>query len=392
MKHLIHSIVFCLFLSSTAFAQDEKPKKYTINGYLSNMQSIIFEDFEGNWMNDNLIHNRLKLNGYLHENFTLRMDLRSRIFTGEQIKITPGYGKMIEKDAGLIDMNTNLINEKSIIFNSMIDRLYLSFEKGNLNITAGRQRINWGRSIVWNPNDLFNTYSYFDFDYPEKPGADALRLQYYTGPSSKLELAVKADSSERISAAALYKFTLKNFDLQVIGGLLNENDYAAGFGFESYIGSVSLRGEYSYLHPKSNMADTIGLSVMSISADYLFPNSLSLQAEFLYNQQTAENGIRNFMQYYAEPLNVKNLSFTEYNIFAGVTYPITPLFTAGISAMYYPEIKGFFIGPNLAYSMAQNFEFSFTGQTFSGEFPGITTGQTEQSQLSILFLRLKWNF
>jgi hypothetical protein len=352
----------------------------------------MFEDFEGDWINDNLIHNRLKLNWYPHRNITFRADLRSRIFTGEQIKIRPNYGDMIEKDPGFIDMNVNLINEKSIIFNSMIDRLFLSFEKGNLNVTAGRQRINWGRSIVWNPNDLFNTYSYFDFDYPEKPGADAIRLQYYTGPSSKLEMAVKADSSEKITAAALYKFTLKNFDLQLIAGMLNENDYVAGFGFEGYAGPVSLRGEYSYLHPKTHPTDTSGLSVVSISADYLFPNSLSLQAEFLYNQQIAGSGIRNFMQYYSEPLNVKNLSFTEYNIFLGANYPINPLFTAGISVMYYPEIDGFFIGPNLAYSIAQNFEFSFTGQTFSGEFPGINSGQVEQSRLTIAFLRLKWNF
>ena len=36
--------------------------------------------------------------------------------------------------------------------------------------TAGRQRINWGQTFVWNVNDVFNAYSYFDFDYKERPG------------------------------------------------------------------------------------------------------------------------------------------------------------------------------------------------------------------------------
>ena len=36
-------------------------------------------------------------------------------------------------------------------------------------------------NLVWNPNDLFNAFSFVDFDYEERPGSDALRIQKYTG-------------------------------------------------------------------------------------------------------------------------------------------------------------------------------------------------------------------
>lgn len=33
--------------------------------------------------------------------------------------------------------------------------------------------------MAWNPNDWFNTYNYFDFDYEERPGTDAIRVRVY---------------------------------------------------------------------------------------------------------------------------------------------------------------------------------------------------------------------
>ena len=392
MKQYTILFISIILFSINTKAQEGKQKNYTVNGYIGNMQSVMFDSIGGNWLNDNMIHNRLQFEWFPAQSLTFKAHLRTRIFTGETVKYTPDYGKNLDKDGGLIDLNSSYVDEQSIVINSMFDRMLLSFEKGNLNITAGRQRINWGRSLVWNPNDLFNNYSYFDFDYPEKPGADALRIQYYTSPMSKAEIVVKADSSQQITAAALYKFNMKSTDIQLITGLINEQDWAIGIGFEGYIKSVSVRGEYTYLHSKENFEDTTGLSLASLSLDYMFPNSMFIQTEFLYNQQPQGNAVTGFMQYYAKPLTVKNLSFTEYNIFTNISYPITPLLNAGISGMFYPKIKGFFIGPNIAYSIAENFEFSITTQSFSGKLPNPVTGENERTNLNIGFLRLKWNF
>ncbi|MEN8121983.1 MAG: hypothetical protein ABFS35_16660, partial [Bacteroidota bacterium] len=195
MKSIKLHITFILFImASTVFSQEEE-KKWELNGYITNMQSVQFENVHGVWLSDNLINNRLNFNWYPNDKWKFNFGLRNRIFTGESVKLIPEYDQLLlQSEQGWIDLSRNVINEQSVILNSSIDRIYLQYETGNFSATLGRQRINWGKSYVWNPNDLFNAYSFFDFDYPEKPGSDAIRLQYYTGMASSIELAAKISS------------------------------------------------------------------------------------------------------------------------------------------------------------------------------------------------------
>ena len=386
------ALLFLLSFLVFNLSAQEKEKKYSLDAYINNLQSVMFDSLKGNWINDNLIHNRLNFKWFPNSYLTFNLGIRSRVFTGESVKYIPGYADLLSGDKGIFDLNTNLISENSVILNSQIDRVYLNFEKGNLSITAGRQRINWGRSFVWNPNDIFNSYSFFDFDYPEKPGSDALRVQYYTGAASSADLVAKIDSSKHISAAGMYHFNLASYDFQVLAGMISEQDYVAGAGWEGAIKSVSFRGEITYLHPKNNFADTTGLLIADFSTDYTFENSLSLRFEFLYNQQAKASDISSFREYYYQPLNVKNLSFTEYNLFAGISYPLTPLLNVTFSGMYYPKIAGYFFGPVFSYSLSDNAEFDVLAQTFGGKLKNSVTGNTEFKQITFAFLQFKYNF
>lgn len=66
-----------------------------------------------------------------------------------------------------------------MILRTMIDRLWIDWAYKKWELRAGRQRINWGKTSVWNPNDLFNTFNYANFDYEEQAGSDAIKLSYY---------------------------------------------------------------------------------------------------------------------------------------------------------------------------------------------------------------------
>ncbi len=99
---------------------------------------------------------------------------------------------------GWIDMSWNIVDENSFFLNTTIDRLWLDLNFNKFQARIGRQRINWGQTFVWNPNDIFNAYSFFDFDYTERPGSDAIRLQYYPSFSSAIELAAKIDSEKML--------------------------------------------------------------------------------------------------------------------------------------------------------------------------------------------------
>ena len=189
MKKYLVVVIILLLSGETLFSQDKK--SFSLSGYLTTMQSSMFDSLSGPFINENLLHNRLNFKGYINNNITFSAELRNRLFTGDMVRLGNYYSSMIGEDPGVIDMSWNIFEEQSFLFNTTIDRLFLDLQYNKVQVTIGRQRINWGQTFVWNPNDIFNAYSFFDFDYVEKPGSDAVRLQFFPSSSSAAELAVK---------------------------------------------------------------------------------------------------------------------------------------------------------------------------------------------------------
>lgn len=389
---MIFSIL--LFSSILTSAQDTvKVKNWKLKGYVTSMPTVFFTDIKKDWITDNLFHNRLNFTWTPLQSLTTEIDLRNRLVYGERIKTIPGYKEQFNNDGGIVDLTENLLSSKSAIFNSSLDRAYIKYTQGKFDVTIGRQRVNWGQTFVWNPNDIFNAYSFFDFDYSEKQGSDALRIQFYPSAVSILESVVKLDSAGKITGGALWKFNKWNYDFQIIGGMVNEQDYVAGLGWSGSIKSISFRGEASYFHPKNNFEDTSGIIAVCVAVDYTFSNQTFLQVEFLYNKLPKSIQNFNITQFSNLALSSKALSFTEYNIFAQFSYPVTPLLKASIAGIYYPKINGFFAGPSIDYSIRDDMDLSFIVQGFSGEFKTIPNSDTKQRLgLVFAFLRLRWSF
>ncbi|HEY4786787.1 MAG TPA: hypothetical protein VIH57_12090, partial [Bacteroidales bacterium] len=172
-------------------AQDTvQQKKFTVYGYISSLQNAMFDSIQGNWVTENIIHNRLNFKWYPVSSLSGALEMRNRLVFGESIKLDPNSASSYDKDYGLMKLTTNIFHGGSYLLNTSVDRLWLAFEKNKWKITLGRQRINWSQTWVWNPNDIFNTYSFFDFDYAERPGSDAFRVQYYNSEVSVTELAL----------------------------------------------------------------------------------------------------------------------------------------------------------------------------------------------------------
>lgn len=392
-KILIYTFIL-IFPFHYSKAQEEKKKPFeniSLNGYVSSMQSVMFDTLKNPWIIDNLIHNRLNFEWY-GNNFSASVQLRNRFMFGDQVRANSyNYKEQIDNDRGWVDMSWSYNDANSFLLNTNIDRAYLKYTKNNFEITAGRQRINWGQAFVWNPNDIFNAYSFFDFDYPERPGSDAIRVQYYAGYTSSLEAAVKVDNNDDITAAFLGRFNKWNYDFQFLGGIMNSSDWVGGLGWTGNIKSISFTGETSYIRPKNNFADTTGVFLMTIGGGYTFENSLYIQVEALYSHFDA-TVISNFQDFYNQPLSAKNLAFTEYSIFSQVTYPITPLLNGTFSVIYYPKLKGYFLGPSIDYSLGDNLTFSFFVQSFSGKFPAEGLDEVQKQNINLGFLRFKYNF
>ncbi len=386
MKPLIFLVLVTLSIQMNA---QDKPITFHFDGYVNNMQSILLDSLKGNWTNDNLIHNRINLNVSYKNTLSLHVSARTRIFTGETVKYFPGYASFIKNSPDFLSLSWNLVNEPSVLLNTTIDRLYLKFTAGNLEFTAGRQRINWAKTFVWNPNDLFNNYSFFDFDYPERPGSDALDAIYYLSPMTNLELASKLDKDTNLTTALRLSTTIGTYDLQFIGGLLKQSDYVIGMGWTGYIGQLTFRGEATYLRPGKNFADTTGLSLVSVGVDYSFGKSNTIMLEFLYNQQKDQPLITSPMDLYTAPLDIKHLSFAQYNIFVQIMTQPHPLLSASLAAIFFPKEKGLFLMPNITYSISDNADLTMVGQFFQGKF---SSPSSHKIKIFALFLRLSLSF
>ena len=382
-RNLIFILSFIFTTGQTILSQ-EKPKFLTVSGYLSAMQTVIFDSLSGPFLNETLIHNRVNLKGYVNENITFAVEFRNRLFTGNNVQPGVSWSGEIGHDNGLSDLSWNIINEQSVILNTTIDRLYADLNYGKFQARIGRQRINWGQTLVWNPNDIFNTYSFFDFDYVERPGSDAVRIQLYPNSSSAFEVAVKVDYKDHITAATLYRFNKWGYDIQFIAGYFKSEDIILGTGWSGAIGSVSFRGEASWFQPAKDFSDSDATGILTVGFDRSFKNNSMAQAQVMYCNNPVK--VNNFGSLYPVDMSTKDLAFSRFSVFGQFSYPVTPLLNIDVSAMWFPDLKGYFAGPSLMYSLTENIDLSIFWQHF------VSSASSDKMRINLGFLRVKFSF
>ncbi|MFO8055529.1 MAG: hypothetical protein R6U19_10260, partial [Bacteroidales bacterium] len=212
-RWIVIIMLFTLTVNGNAQTEDIE-----FSGYIKSLQTVIDPGrqaiFPDEIFTDNLLHNRLNLAYYPGNQLYFVLEGRNRLLFGELVKLMNGagtsensYARMLNRDAGYFDLSESLLYGNGYIFHSMVDRLYVDYTFSNWHFRAGRQRINWGINMIWNPNDIFNTFNYFDFDYEERPGTDAVKAQYYTSPASSVEIIWQAGKDwDEMAVVGMYRF------------------------------------------------------------------------------------------------------------------------------------------------------------------------------------------
>lgn len=375
-----------ILMSSITYGQEN----WMLKGYIKGLVSAQTVD-DGEWLMEGTIHNRLDFNWYISDHFTFTAGLRNRIIAGNTVSQIPDYGQFVGRDNGYLDLTWVWADQNDWIGISQFDRLMIDYTSGKLQVTVGRQRINWGQTFVWNPNDLFNTYSYFDFDYEEKPGSDAVRIQYYLNESSKLELSTSLNSDSEVTSVMLYRFNTKGYDIQFLGGVYTQSDYVLGGGFSGSIGGGGFSGELTYFHPMDE--DDEGAAVTAtLHYDYMFKSSLNLQFETLYNGFGADDFSSGIGDLLFQDLSPKNLFPTKLALFGSGSYQVSPLFWVMLAGMYGPEGNFWYVGPTLSYSISDTMELAGFGQYFSMDEVEDASGIPMVNEGTAIYLRYKWSF
>ena len=369
-RQLLLAIIF-LSIFSSLHGQD---KNWSLRGYVKDLASFNLTDSA--IYGDNLVHNRLNFRWFPNETFSARVELRTRLFSGYTVNNLSNYSSFIDQNDDYFDLSVIPIDRSNMVLHTMLDRASVSWKKNDWQLTVGRQRINWGINLAWNPNDIFNAYSFVDFDYEERPGSDAIRFQKFKGYAGGYEIAVKmTDDISNITAAGLYKWNISNYDLQIVGGLMKGLPVLGG-GWAGSINLFGFKGEFTTIFKDDFLASEM---VGSLSLDYAFPSSLYLNAGFLYN--SASNSA-NLFQASTANLDIRSLSPYEYSTFFQASYPFHPLINGGFSTIYFPTDSSVLLNPFLTYSIVNNLDVDAVGQIFLSKTDSPT----------FAFVRLKFSF
>ena len=257
-----------------------------------------------------------------------------------------------------------------------VDRLWIDYYKNDLQITLGRQRVAWGTCWVWNPTDLFNPLNVLDFDYEERPATDAIRVQYYTGPVTKLDVAYKpANDPNNQILSGLWSLNKWDYDFNLIAGMRFKR-WLTGFSWVGDILEAGFRGEV-LVSQAPNIPDTIlvyqqidqsslsswdkPIISAALSGDYTFPNTFYIHTEVLYNNigKTA-----NTLLFQPEANKLGLLTAARWSIYQEFAYDITPLLRGTLFGLFNPNDKSFVIVPSINYSIITNLDLYFIKHVF----------------------------
>lgn len=391
-------LLFLLFLSASAFAQLPVTDVY---GYAKYLFGTTKYPLYNERFNDHLIHARLNTRWYPFSSLTAALEFRFRAYYGESVEKIPNFLDQIKSHHEFADLDAVLWDKGKTLGYLETDRLWLDWVKDNFEVTVGRQRIAWGTSWVWNPTDLFNPQSPLDFDYEELPGTDALRFQYYTGPVTKVEAAVRpAKTIDRVIAAGLISLNKWDYDFNIIGGIKN-NRWVLGGGWSGDILDAGFRGEFTVTQkpgiiqkyknltvlipvykPISSFKDPVFSFVLS--GDYTFPSSFYIHTEVMYYNagKTEYTGL-----YQQEALDLGMLSPSRWSVYQEFSYDITPLLRGSLFGILNPDDKSYVIVPSASYSVITNLDLYVIALLFSGN-----TYTQYGDYGSSLYVRVKYSF
>ncbi|MDP4229666.1 MAG: hypothetical protein Q8916_04595 [Bacteroidota bacterium] len=386
---IIVSIVFAgiplMRLSAFAQAGDEPNGTVKLSGYVKLLNGIQFRTSLDSAISSSLLHNRFNLSFAMDKRFAAYLGIRTRIFYGEDIKISPGFGKMIAADPGFLNLSALWLDTRSVVIHSIADRAYVKYADDSWDIRLGRQRINWGISSIWNPNDLFNAYNFLDFDYEERPGSDALRLQYSTSSSASIETALNPGRTWNDAiGAGLLRWNAWGYDFQALAGIFR-TDLVVGGGFAGSLGEVGLKGEISYFHPRSKQLDTIDAFEVSATIDHMI-GEYYISLSGLFNS-TASDEVQDQNILLGRTLSPKNLMPFRYTTYASISHSFSPLFSASIATIYSPKFKSFIFFPVFTYSLAEEIDADLVAQSYFNDVTG-----SYQSRANAFYLRIRVSF
>lgn len=365
-------------LSSAAWGQDTTGavKPLRVTGYVKELIWVRFDKGFREAAATNLVHHRLNIAWNPASRWSGRLDIRNRLFVGDEVRGGVTFRQQLRNEEEKSNLSVTWFQRRSALLHTNVERLWMAYRYRKGVVRAGRQRINWGMHTFWNPNDLFNHYNLLDFDYEERPGSEAIRVEHNLPNGQLIDVALARTRSGQILAARL-SGNLRGYDWQLLSGIRGKR-VTIGGGWAGSIGGAGFKGEVQAYGNPFNW-------LLSLESDYLFGSGWYGSASLLYNQNGLHRPVVDLRL-----LTIRTSSETpmptRWNLLVHGSRQITPLLSFTTSILFAPGTNWLILFPGVRYNLETNWDIDFVWQSFFAETAKFgALGHTG-------FLRVRWSY
>lgn len=330
-----------------------------------------------------LIHQRTQLRADFNDHWYAKLELRTRAFLGPIYEGQPGLVQTLKHPYSYFRPEVALVDDRHVTVFTEADRAYAGYRTDRWDVRLGKQRINWGTNLIWNPNDVFNSYNILDFDYEERPGTDALRIQYDLLEQRAVDIAYAPSKDGRTVAAGMYRTHLSSFDLQFSGGLYR-GQTVIGIGWAGNIGKAGFKGEFN--HYLKNTKES-GQTCAAVTIDYTLKGNWYVFAAGLWQHQSAVHFQASNFFSGESAITPKFLMPFHYCGYLGAMKELTPQWSVQLATIYGETNESMILFPGATWKVTDNFELLLTGQGY-----WTRRENTWGNRADALYLRFKYNF
>jgi len=248
-----------------------------------------------------------------------------------------------------------------------IDRAAVTVLAGPLEATVGRQVVSWASTLFLTPADPFTPFDPTDPFREFRAGIDALRIRWYPGPFSDIDVVVRPTrgaDDDQLTALVRAKTNWKGWDLSAWGGALFDRGAAAAQLFGS-LGSWAVRSEVSVRDEESGtiLRTALGVDRRLMIAD----RDLYLVIEYQHDGFGAGDG--ELLEVLSStPARRGELQVFSRNALATQTsLAVNPLVNIDLLALWSLTDGSLLLGPGLTWSASSSATIRLGGFLGAGE-------------------------
>ncbi len=272
---------------------------------------------------------------------------RGNVATGIAVGAVPSGGEAL-------DLQWTLADDDHVLWQHRFDRLQVSWSPvAGVDVTAGRQAVSWGTTLLLTPADPFVPFSPADPFREFRAGVDAARLRMYPGPLSEIDFVVRPTDTavgRELTALGRGLTTWHSWEMSGWGGTLY-GDIAGAFAAAGSLGTWAVRGETVIREQNDGAAfrGTIGVDRLS----QVKQRDLYVVVEYQRDGLGAGN-----VDQYPSVLQSNSFSRGELQVLgrdetaAQVSYQLRPLWSLSGVWIFNLNDRSSLISPTVAYSLS----------------------------------------